>query len=107
MDERGAAVIVGGTRAIGFEIARHYATAGRSVVLTGRDPAHVKSAVEALPGDVRGAVVDLAKPHSIAAALAEVGLVRYLVLAAIDRDQNTVQDYDIDRALYLATLKLV
>jgi len=29
------------------------------------------------------------------------------VLAAIDRDQNTVADYDIDKALYLATLKLV
>jgi len=100
-------VIVGGTRAIGFEVARHYASAGRPVVLTGRDPEHVKSAVEALPGDVRGAVLDLAKPHSIAAALADVGPVRHLVLAAIDRDQNTVKDYDIDRALYLATLKLV
>ena len=107
MDGRGATVIVGGTRAIGFEVARHYAAAGRPVVLTGRDPAHVKTAVEALPGDVRGAVMDLAQPHAIAAALADVGPVGHLVLAAIDRDQNTVADYDIDRALYLTTLKLV
>lgn len=107
MDGRGATVVVGGTRAIGFEVARHYATAGHPVVITGRDPDHVAAAVEALPGDVRGAVFDLAQPHGIGAALAEVGPVGHLVLAAIDRDQNTVHDYDIDRALYLTTLKLV
>jgi NAD(P)-dependent dehydrogenase (short-subunit alcohol dehydrogenase family) len=107
MDGRGATVVVGGTRAIGFEVARHYAAAGDPVVITGRDPANVRAAVAALPGDVRGAVVDLARPHGIAAALADVGPVRHLALVAIDRDQNTVQDYDIDRALYLTTLKLV
>ena len=107
MDGHGATVVVGGTRAIGFEVARHYASAGDPVVITGRDPDHVNAAVETLPGDVRGVVFDLAKPHSIAAALADVGPVRHLVLAAIDRDQNSVKDYDIDRALYLATLKLV
>lgn len=107
MDGRGATVVVGGTRAIGFEVARHYAAEGGPVVITGRDPANVKSAVSALPGDVRGLVFDLARPHGIAAALADVGPVRHLVLAAIDRDQNTVKDYDIDKALYLATLKLV
>ena len=35
------------------------------------------------------------------------GPVRRLALVAIDRDQNTVADYDIDRALRLVTLKLV
>ena len=30
-----------------------------------------------------------------------------LVLAAIERDANTVADYDIDRATRLATLKLI
>lgn len=107
MSDPGAVVVIGGTRAIGFEVARHYATAGNRVVIAGRDPAHVKAAVESLPGDVRGAVFDLADPHSIAASLADVGQVRHLVLAAIDRDQNSVKDYDIDKALYLATLKLV
>ena len=32
---------------------------------------------------------------------------RHLVLAAIDRDHNTVADYDITRAIRLVTLKLV
>ena len=107
MDGRGATVVVGGTRAIGFEVARHYAELGDPVVVTGRDKGNVDSAVAALPGDVHGVVFDLAKPHDIAAALADVGPVRHLVLAAIDRDQNTVKDYDIDKALYLVTLKLV
>ena len=52
-------------------------------------------------------IFDLAEPHTIAAALADVGPVRRLALAAIDRDQNTVDDYDIDRAIRLVTLKLV
>jgi NAD(P)-dependent dehydrogenase (short-subunit alcohol dehydrogenase family) len=36
-----------------------------------------------------------------------VGPVRHLVLAAIDRDANSVADYDIARAIRLVTLKLV
>ena len=34
MADEGAVVVVGGTRAIGFEIAKHYVEAGREVVLT-------------------------------------------------------------------------
>ena len=33
----GAVVVVGGTRGIGLELVRHYADAGRQVVLHGRD----------------------------------------------------------------------
>ncbi len=54
-----------------------------------------------------GRVFDLADPHRIAAAVTDVGPVHRLVLAAIDRDQNSVADYDIDRAIRLVTLKLV
>jgi NAD(P)-dependent dehydrogenase (short-subunit alcohol dehydrogenase family) len=50
---------------------------------------------------------DLAQPETIAAALADVGPIRRLALVAIERDQNTARDYDIARALYLVTLKLV
>ena len=56
---------------------------------------------------VRGATFDLAKPETIAPALASVGPVRRLALVAIDRDQNSVRDYDIARAMRLVTLKLV
>jgi NAD(P)-dependent dehydrogenase (short-subunit alcohol dehydrogenase family) len=100
-------VVVGGTRAIGQEIARHYASKGDTVVLTGRDPANVAAAVAEVGGSTTGLTFDLAEPASIAAALADVGPVRRLVLAAIDRDQNTVADYDLVKAIRLVTLKLV
>ena len=109
-------MVVGGTRAIGLEIVKHYAAAGDTVVLTGRDPDNVAAAVaEATAaaatagrgGSVSGLAFDLAEPTSIGSALAGVGPVRHLVLAAIDRDHNSVADYDIARAIRLVTLKLV
>ena len=44
---------------------------------------------------------------TIAAALADVGPVQRLALVAIDRDHNSVADYNIERAIRLVTLKLV
>jgi NAD(P)-dependent dehydrogenase (short-subunit alcohol dehydrogenase family) len=107
MATNGAVVVVGGTRAIGLEIVRHYADAGHEVVLTGQSADHVATAVGAAGGRTRGVAFDLADPHSIGAALADVGPVRRLVLAAIDRDQNFIGAYDIDKAIRLVTLKLV
>jgi NAD(P)-dependent dehydrogenase (short-subunit alcohol dehydrogenase family) len=107
MTDEGAVVVVGGTRSIGLEIVRHYSAAGREVWLTGRDPAGVAAAVAAVPGRVHGATFDLAEPEGIAAALADVGPVRYVVMTAIDRDANSVADYSIERAIRLVTLKLV
>lgn len=103
----GSVVIVGGTRAIGLEIARHYATLGKAVVLTGRDPSAVQAAVTDVGGATTGLHFDLSEPTSIAAALRDVGPIQHLVLAAIDRDANSVADYDITRAIRLVTLKLV
>ena len=108
--DHGAIVVVGGTRGIGLELARFYADKGKEVVLTGQTPEGVEAAVGALRaagGSVRGAVVDLAEPERIKLALADVGSVRHLALVAIDRDANSVADYDIARAIRLVTLKLV
>jgi NAD(P)-dependent dehydrogenase (short-subunit alcohol dehydrogenase family) len=110
MADNGAVVVVGGTRAIGLEIARHYAAAGADVVLTGQTQENVDEAVAQLAGNrgsVRGSSFDLSEPDTIAPALAEIGPVRRLALVAIDRDQNSVRDYDITRAIRLVTLKLV
>ena len=103
----GSVVVVGGTRAIGFELARHYVDRGANVVLTGQDGDRVAGAVEQLGGGATGATFDLSEPTSIAAALADVGPVRRLALVAIDRDQNSVGEYDIAKAIRLVTLKLV
>jgi NAD(P)-dependent dehydrogenase (short-subunit alcohol dehydrogenase family) len=103
----GAVVIIGGTRAIGHELGRHYVSRGQPVILTGQDPDSVSGAVDRLDGAPTGLTFDLSVPESIAPALADVGPVRRLVLAAIDRDQNSVADYDIARAIRLVTLKLI
>jgi len=100
-------VIVGGTRGLGLELARFYAERGRDVVVTGRDPAAADACAAEIGGATRGLGFDLSDPESIAGALADVGDVEYLVLAAIDRDSNSVKDYDIAAAMRLVTLKLV
>jgi NAD(P)-dependent dehydrogenase (short-subunit alcohol dehydrogenase family) len=107
MNQEGAVVVVGGTRAIGLELVRHYAKAGREVILTGRDPEAVVTAADAVGGRTRGIMFDLAEPTTIAPALADIGPVQRLALVAIDRDHNTIKDYDIARAIQLVTLKLV
>jgi NAD(P)-dependent dehydrogenase (short-subunit alcohol dehydrogenase family) len=103
----GSVVIVGGTRGLGREVAQHYADAGRDVVITGREQAACDACAAEIGGATRAIALDLAEPHAIAERLADVGDVQYLVLVAIDRDSNTVKDYDIDAAVRLVTLKLV
>jgi NAD(P)-dependent dehydrogenase (short-subunit alcohol dehydrogenase family) len=103
----GDVVIVGGTQGLGRELARSYADDGRNVVVTGRDQARAEVAANEIGGSARGIGFDLAEPHTIAGALAEVGDVDHVVLAAIERDVNKVQEYDIEAALRLVTLKLV
>ena len=107
MTKDGAVVVVGGTRAIGLAIARHYVEAGDDVVLTGQSAESVEAAVAELGGRPIGLVFDLSKPDTIAPALAGVGKVRHLVIVAIDRDQNTIREYDSGRATRLTVLKLV
>ena len=85
MADDGAVVVVGGTRAIGLELVKHFAQRGDQVVLTGQGPANVAAAVEAVRalggGPVQGVTFDLARPESIAPALA--GFLRR-------RDENLV-----------------
>jgi NAD(P)-dependent dehydrogenase (short-subunit alcohol dehydrogenase family) len=100
-------VVVGGTAGIGLELVRHYAAAGREVVLTGRDTDRAKAVAESVGGRARGLGFDLSRPADIAAALADVGEVGALVLSAVDRDQNSVATFDIAAATHLVTLKLV
>src|SRR5258706_13628795 len=99
--------IVGGTSGLGLEIARHYADRGHQVLITGRDSSRAKKVAAEIGPKARGLGVDLARPEDIAAALADIDLVDSLVLTAIERDENTVADFDIAAARHLVTLKLV
>jgi NAD(P)-dependent dehydrogenase (short-subunit alcohol dehydrogenase family) len=103
----GSVVIVGGTSGLGRQLASRYAGEGRDVVITGRDQARTESVAAELGGNVRAIALDLAEPHGIPERLADIGRVERAVLSAIDRDANTVRDYDIDRAIRLVTLKVV
>ena len=100
-------LVVGGTAGIGQQIAQHYADEGHRVTLTGRDADRAAAAAKEIGGDTTGLALDLAAPKDIGPALAGIDIVDGLVLAAIERDVNTVTDSDIDRALQLVTLKLV
>ena len=103
----GSVVVVGGTRGLGRELAQFYADQGRDVVISGRDAAGAGACAAEIGGSTRGIGLDLAEPNSIAEKLADVGEVEFLVLAAIERDTNTVKDYDIAAAMRLVTLKIV
>ncbi|MGH2872018.1 MAG: SDR family oxidoreductase [Solirubrobacteraceae bacterium] len=100
-------VIVGGTRGLGRRLAERFAQEGRTVVLTGRDPAVAAQVAGEVGGAARGVGVDLAEPHAIASALAEIGPVDQVVITAVERDSNSVRDYNLERAVRLATIKLV
>jgi NAD(P)-dependent dehydrogenase (short-subunit alcohol dehydrogenase family) len=103
----GTVVIVGGTQGLGRELAQSYADEGRDVVVTGRDAGRAEAAAKEIGGSTRGIGFDLAEPETIADRLTGLAKVDYLVLAAIERDTNTVRDYDVAAALRLVTLKLV
>ena len=107
MDAAGSVVVVGGTAGLGKEVARCYAKRGCDVVISGREKARAAAVAGEIGGRTRGIGLDLARPQEIAGNLADVGKVEYLVISAIERDQNTVREYDVARAIRLATLKLV
>src|SRR5262245_5913407 len=97
------AIVIGATQGIGHAVAQLMLARGDSVVITGRDRAKAEAAASALGAGAKGLGVDLAKPHDIAAALAEVpGPVDHIVITAILRDANTARNYNIDGALNLA-----
>lgn len=107
MPGTGHVVVVGGTSGIGRCVAALFADRGRQVVITGRSHERAESAAEEIGGHTRGVGLDLTVPGQIAGRLADLPAVEHLVLAAIDRDHNTVRGYDLQRAAHLLTLKLV
>lgn len=104
---KGTVVVVGGTSEIGKRLAKHYADLGGQVVVTSRDAGRAQAAAAEVGGNCLGLSLDLRNPHDIAGALAEVNDVEHVALVAIERDENTVANYNIDGALSLVTLKLV
>src|SRR5271157_595612 len=94
------ALVAGASRGIGLEIARHLAAAGASVVLAARS----KEALEARAAEMNGRalVLDVADPHSIAAAVASIETPDILVNAAGMNIRKRAEDFtreEYDRIL--------
>jgi NAD(P)-dependent dehydrogenase (short-subunit alcohol dehydrogenase family) len=107
MNEPGSVVVVGATSEIGKRVARRYVDDGRSVVVTSRDAGRAAVLADELGGGSTGVAVDLTRPKEIAAALAGIGPVDRLIIVAVERDENSVRDYDIDGATNLVTMKMI
>ncbi len=107
MASQQSVVIVGGTGGIGRHLAQKLAGRGDEVVITGRDEARAQAIAAEIGGRTRGIGFDLAEPATIAGRLANVAKVDGIVLTAIERDNNSVREFDVGRAIRLVTLKLV
>lgn len=103
----GCSVIIGATSGSGLDLAKALARRGERVAITGRDLDRTQGVAREIGEDAQGLALDLTRPQEIAGRLAGLGPVRRLVLAAIERDSNTVRKFDIVRAQHLVTLKLV
>ena len=77
------------------------------MVISGRDQARTDEIAASIGPDATGIALDISEPFTIAEQLKPLGEVHGLVLAAIERDQNNIRDYDVARAIRLVTLKLV
>ncbi len=104
----GSVVVVGASSGIGEEVARSYAAEGRKVYATSRDQGRADEAAARIGGDTHGIAVNLAQPSGIAASLQSIeGPIDYLVIPAVERDQNKLREFDVAGATNLATLKVV
>lgn len=103
----GGVVVIGGTKGIGLELSRHYARQGREVTIAGRSLESAAPVAEELGENCRAIALDLAEPEGLGGALEGLGDVQHLVLAAIERDENSARTYDVARARRLVILKLV
>ena len=101
------AVVLGGTKGLGKEIVKSLATKGATVYLSGRTQESANVAAKEIGLGTIPLAVDLSMPETIAEALSSVPTVDDLVIAAIERDANTMADYNVQAAIHLVTLKLI
>lgn len=75
-------LIVGGTRGIGFATAQQLLQAGQRVTVTGLSAGSVDRALTRLGGNAAGAVLDLKDRAGLPQAIAAIGAIDHLVVAA-------------------------
>jgi NAD(P)-dependent dehydrogenase (short-subunit alcohol dehydrogenase family) len=94
------ALVTGGARGLGVEIARQLAAEGMVVWLGARDAARAAEVAGTIEGDVRPLALDVTDDASIAAAARAVGALDVLV-------NNAAIDYDTDARAVTADLARV
>lgn len=100
-------LIVGSSTGIGLELAKALVARGDGVVVTSRDSQMAQSVATRLGPRAQGLALDLSRPESIADQLVEVGPLSGVVLAAIERDANTIRDFNLATAQRMLGIKLV
>jgi NAD(P)-dependent dehydrogenase (short-subunit alcohol dehydrogenase family) len=100
-------LVVGGSGGLGQVIAQHFADRGDNVIVTSRDKARAGTIAAQIGGSTKGLAIDLARPDSISASLAEVTGVDHLVITAVGQAANTLAQFSIDDAVAAVTMKLV
>ncbi|GAA2008350.1 SDR family NAD(P)-dependent oxidoreductase [Microbacterium ulmi] len=100
-------LVVGGSSGICNELAKDLIAGGDRVIVTSRSQATADAVAAELGPNARGIALDVSEPEEIAGRLASVEQLDGLVLGAIERDANTIREYDIARARRLITLKLI
>src|SRR5665213_3382537 len=95
------AVVIGGSKGLGKEVARTLASKGSTVYISGRTIESAREATDEIGLGSIPIVVDLSQPETIAESLARIANVDDLVIAAIERDANTMANYDIKAATRL------
>ncbi|RZI93466.1 MAG: SDR family NAD(P)-dependent oxidoreductase [Microbacterium sp.] len=100
-------LVAGGSSGIGLELAKDLVAGGDRVVLTSRSQEAAEEVAAGIGDGATGIALDVSEPEGIADQLRGVGRLDGVVMAAIERDANTLRDYDIARARRLTVLKLI
>jgi uncharacterized oxidoreductase len=93
-------LITGGTRGIGFELARQLLAQGNTVIVTGRDAQRIGDACVQLPG-LHGIVSDVSEAAAIVALHAEV-TARFPELDVLVNNAGIMRNLDLTRQRSLA-----
>lgn len=99
-------MVIGGTKNIGYAIARRVATAGASVIIAGRDHASAEAAATELP-DATIVRLDLDDEATIAEAAASIPTIDHIVVTAAAHHNAAVTDLEQDRIVGAFQAKVI